>query len=104
MSPAGFHIGLLDGKNFHWHSWWVYGSDAHSWQILFSIWFLALPPLLVFAALSRPDTLARRRARVGLCPKCGYNLAGLASDALCPECGERIPNRRNSTERVDVAG
>jgi hypothetical protein len=28
-----------------------------------------------------------RRAGPGLCPKCRYDLAGLADGAACPECG-----------------
>ena len=29
-----------------------------------------------------------RRARVGRCPACNYNRAGLAADVVCPECGK----------------
>jgi len=35
----------------------------------------------------RLDVLARRRARVGRCPKCNYDRTGLAEGAVCPECG-----------------
>jgi len=35
----------------------------------------------------RLDTLARRRARVGLCRTCSYDRTGLAPGAVCPECG-----------------
>ena len=35
----------------------------------------------------RLDTLARRRARVGFCPKCNYDRTGLMAGAKCPECG-----------------
>ncbi|HVU64865.1 MAG TPA: hypothetical protein VHC70_12870, partial [Phycisphaerales bacterium] len=45
--------------------------------------------LLATTTAWRLDTLARRRARrgVNLCPKCGYDRAGIAGDAKCPECG-----------------
>jgi hypothetical protein len=40
-----------------------------------------------WALLLVPRTIiARRRSRRGVCPKCGYDLAGLAT-AVCPECG-----------------
>jgi hypothetical protein len=42
---------------------------------------------LCAAAAWRLDTLARHRARAGLCPKCHYNRTGLPPQAVCPECG-----------------
>jgi rubrerythrin len=36
----------------------------------------------------RLDTLARRRERLGRCPKCNYDRAGIAAGAVCPECGD----------------
>ena len=54
--------------------------------------WIPLWPLLLIAMLStltawRLDTLARRRARLNLCPKCDYDRTGLAAGAVCPECG-----------------
>jgi predicted RNA-binding Zn-ribbon protein involved in translation (DUF1610 family) len=43
--------------------------------------------LMLTMAAWRLDTLARRRAKLNLCPTCGYDRAGLARDAKCPECG-----------------
>jgi hypothetical protein len=61
------------------------------------LWIPASAAIGATALAWRLDTLARRRARVGLCPKCSYNRAGLAVGAVCPECGaaaNRQPDRQ----------
>jgi hypothetical protein len=63
--------------SFHSPSWWV----------IIPLWLPLAPTLLATAAAWRLDALARRRARAGVCPKCDYDRAGLASSAVCPECG-----------------
>jgi len=32
-------------------------------------------------------TRGERAARLNLCPKCGYDRAGIAAESVCPECG-----------------
>jgi hypothetical protein len=65
-------------------------------------WRPVLPGLLVDAmvwtgliagvvALPRAAIWSRRRWRGG-CPKCGYDLRGLESQAHCPECGTATAN------------
>ncbi len=48
-------------------------------------------PLLIVggatAAAWRADARARRLARVGACPACGYDRRGLEVGRVCPECG-----------------
>ena len=51
------------------------------------LWPIALCALGVTAFARYLDTLARRRARIGFCPKCNYDRTGLAAGAVCPECG-----------------
>jgi hypothetical protein len=54
------------------------------------IWWLWGSTLLLAASAWGLDAIARRRARLNLCPKCNYDRAGIAGDAKCPECG-RVP-------------
>ena len=61
-------------------------------EIAIPLW---VPASLILAASVmswRLDTIAHRRARVGLCPKCQYDRTGLAPGALCPECGAPSPS------------
>ncbi len=61
--------------------------ESGSWYH-FTSWIVPLWPLvaalgtsaIVLFRLSRPP-------RPGLCPSCGYDLAGLGKGARCPECG-----------------
>jgi hypothetical protein len=69
--------------------WWCHGlSSGRSFFIVIPLWIPLAPTFLATAAAWRLDALARRLARTGLCPKCGYDRAGLASSAVCPECGK----------------
>ena len=51
------------------------------------LWLPALLAAVVAIGAWRLDILARRRARITHCPKCGYDRAGIAGEAKCPECG-----------------
>ena len=69
--------------------WWFEcdGNDAW-WSLQTPLWMPTCAALILTTAAWRLDTLARRRARVGFCPKCGYDRTGLAAGAVCPECGK----------------
>jgi predicted amidophosphoribosyltransferase len=43
-------------------------------------------PLLAFRSIRR----RRRSSRIGLCPKCNYDLRAHAPGSLCPECGTPV--------------
>ena len=94
LSEAGIAIvgkmtGLEGERPFRLESSfeWIEKTRAAFWNLRFPGWALALLVLLPTLGAWRLDILARRRARVGHCPKCNYDLAGLAAGAVCPECG-----------------
>jgi hypothetical protein len=90
-------VGLSARRSTWTFTWWEWAAERtspHDWMLEAPIWALVVPPLLISATAWRLDTLARRRARVGLCPKCGYSLAGLPPTSLCPECGNVVAPSR----------
>ncbi len=63
----------------------THGALVPSW--FFLMIFLILPAWQITWPLRRTC----RRAREGLCVKCGYNLHGLPEPVRCPECGTTQP-------------
>jgi hypothetical protein len=78
----GFQWAFDRQPNFIWS---LCRGDRYCWMI--SLWIPSSCALLVTLTAWRLDTLARRRARLNLCPKCNYDRTGLAAGAVCPECG-----------------
>ena len=72
-------------------------NPARGWAVAVPMWVL----LLALAAVpgwhfwGRPRRERRRRERLGLCLRCGYDLR--ASSDRCPECGEPVPATRCPT-------
>jgi hypothetical protein len=71
--------------------WWFNVTAVNSWATWCSITIPLWCPFGIIAVACglawRLDTLARRRAKLNPCAKCGYDLTGLLKDAKCPECG-----------------
>jgi hypothetical protein len=68
---------------------WVGGSSLVN--LFVPYWMLIVPLLILPAAWlggAMRDRRCRRRARLGLCANCGYDLRG--STVNCPECGSVI--------------
>ena len=65
-----------------------YQADSSRWSIYVPLYL----PVLFFGAwlvfLLHPVHRRRKRKKLGLCIKCGYDLR--ASKERCPECGEAI--------------
>jgi hypothetical protein len=72
---------------------WYHSTETDTllrWSVAFPAWELLLPPLLILCLARHLDSIAlRRAARLNRCPKCNYDRAGIAADAVCPECGAK---------------
>ena len=84
----GFGVVEVHGSHTFW--WPIFGGNLDH-----SLWFfdcaLWLPTLLLALPLvisASPWARRRRRAKKGLCIKCGYDLSGSES-GVCSECGAR---------------
>lgn len=54
-------------------------------------WLLATLTALPLSSVVMRAIRRRRRARAGLCPRCGYDLRGSKASRRCPECGTAVP-------------
>ena len=74
----------------------VWGADYHTteWEIAFVLpfWMPALVLMTLYAWLAYPVRRRRKRKKLGLCVKCGYDLRG--SKDRCPECGTQFGSSR----------
>jgi hypothetical protein len=88
-SSQGIHFGY-QSWTFHW--WFRWEKLPPERFVNIPIWTLALLAAIQAVFAWRLDTLARRRARVGFCPKCRYDRTGHPAESPCPECGA-VPAR-----------
>ena len=67
----------------------AYRADTRRIQFILPLW---IPPLLFLALVlflnAIPSLRRRKRKKLGLCLKCGYDLR--ASKDRCPECGQEF--------------
>lgn len=81
--PEGWETGRRWGRLL------LQPSYSHFPQFL----WLRVPLLIPFVAIAIPTTVLwyrdRRRAKLGYCAKCGYDLTGNES-GRCPECGKAV--------------
>ena len=67
----------------------VVGGSVERVEGVLLMWPIALAALVSGATLVVMGRRVARRARLGYCPACNYNLSGIAVGAACPECGTR---------------
>ena len=73
-------------NGFEW--WPLFANDKAGFQIIIPFW---MPALVCMSALLwgyLPLHRRRKRKKLGLCVKCGYDLRG--SSERCPECGQEF--------------
>ncbi len=74
--------------------WWFGTSDStRRTGSALPLWCPALLMVIPTTLAWRFDLLARRRARIGACPTCGYDRRGITGDLSCPECGTQPANK-----------
>ena len=88
---------LTYGRRFYlqtrwWPVIWVYndtGRSPYLWSINGTYWLPTLLLGLPLAISASPWARRRRRAKQGLCIRCGYHLSG-TYHIFCPECGAEV--------------
>ena len=97
-------FGFAWGRDLDWT--WVCNHDFYHWRVRGTMAFLsarvgvllaatALPPLLWVGVHGRRAWVRRRRGRLGLCRRCGYDLTGNVS-GRCSECGADAAEARGA--------
>lgn len=89
MGWIGFNYVENSAASTAW--WFSYVQTPGHSQLRVPFWLPVAIGFGIAGAARRFDTLARRRAKLNLCPNCGYDRTGLRDGengiAQCPECG-----------------
>ena len=89
---GGYDWEIVGFRGFDTEWWPQFGASGTGVLVRIPLWM----PTLLFGYLTwrlrfAPANLLRRRKKLGLCVKCGYDLR--ASKDRCPECGSTIDAR-----------
>ncbi len=97
LEPDDLDHWLHWGFGYQHSTWWMVSrtlnDEANSYRLVMPFWFI-VPILLFPCLLALPAHMRRRkRAALGLCRTCGYDLR--ATPERCPECGT-VPTNVNA--------
>ena len=86
--PSPFVWSVQSGYYSGAYRWWyeIHWGPIYR-KVHFPLWLPGMVAALLGAYAWEKDALATRRARIGFCPKCNYDRAGLGDGVVCPECG-----------------
>jgi hypothetical protein len=79
----GKEFGNVEGLGFKFGG--LRGPEGSLWNLQVPYWFATAALLVPPALWAARDRRLRKRRRLGLCRRCGYDLR--ASGDACPECG-----------------
>jgi hypothetical protein len=68
---------------------WKRRTEERGWRVLLPLWFPTLIAMTPCAIATFRWRRRRRRFKLGLCTRCGYDLR--AAEGRCPECGTPLP-------------
>jgi len=94
-SARGFQIQRYSPFSFRW--WYTSYQRPPSWQVDVPLWPMAVALIPLTAVAWWLDARARRRVRLGLCLKCGYDRKCLAAETVCPECDSASMPKQTTT-------
>ena len=81
LDTSRFYVGYI-----HW--WPTFHRGGYGFILILPLWMPAIVCMSALLCVYLPLHRRRKRKKLGLCLKCGYDLRG--STDRCPECGEEF--------------
>lgn len=90
MEPPGWDQGVtMAWRPYHHRTLRPESGIAFAHGLVIPLWQVTLLSFIV-AGYAHGRIVGARRAAIGKCRRCGYDVVKLADNAQCPECGEVV--------------